>query len=209
MTPGETIATDGAPWRAIRWIHRRRPLLTALFVLAVIGLALVDPAPPADLITPRPAVLFVLPWVLLIVGVAVRIWGSGNLRKNREITRTGVYRMVRHPLYLGSLAMFLAMFLTVGDPLVGAVLFVTMVAAVYYPTMMDEEAYLRAHFPEQTADYVHLPRLVPNVFRIGEAVASDRFTLAAARANLGLRSLGFLVALPLLLELLRWVEGRI
>jgi hypothetical protein len=116
--------------------------------------------------------------------------------------------MVRHPLYVGSLAMFLAMFLTVGDPWTGAALFALMVVLVYYPTMMDEEAYLQEHFPEQTTGYIHLPRLVPNVFRAGEALRSDRFTLAAANSNLGLRSLGFLVALPLLLEILRWVEGR-
>lgn len=209
MRRGESLAIGSPPWRAIRWIHRRRPLLTAFFVLAVLGIALVDPAPPASLIRPRPTFLFAVPWLLMIVGVAVRIWGAGNLRKNREITRTGVYRMVRHPLYLGSLAMFLAMFLTVGNPATGAALFVAMVVLVYYPTMMDEEAYLRTHFPEQTAEYVHLPRLLPNVFRSGEALRSDRFTVAAAQANLGLRSLGFLVALPVLLELLRWIEGRI
>jgi protein-S-isoprenylcysteine O-methyltransferase Ste14 len=209
MTRGESAGADSLLWRAIRWIHRRRPLLTAVFVVAVIGIALVDPSPPADLIRPRPTFLFVVPWLLMIVGVAVRIWGAGNLRKNREITRTGVYRMVRHPLYVGSLAMFLAMFLTVGDPLTGAALFATMVALVYYPTMMDEERYLHAHFPEQTSDYVHLPRLLPNVFRLGDAMRSDRFTVAAARANLGLRSLGFLIALPVLLELLRWIEARV
>ncbi|HEX6069271.1 MAG TPA: methyltransferase [Longimicrobiaceae bacterium] len=209
MTRGEGVATGSPLWRAIRWIHRRRPLLTAFFVIAVIGMALFDPSPPADLIRPRPTFLFVVPWLLMIIGVAVRIWGAGNLRKNREITRTGVYRMVRHPLYVGSLAMFLAMFLTVGDPVTGAALFATMVVLVYYPTMMDEEAYLQEHFPEQTADYVHLPRLLPNVFRIGDAMRSDRFTVSAARANLGLRSLGFLIALPALLELLRWIEGRI
>jgi protein-S-isoprenylcysteine O-methyltransferase Ste14 len=202
-------AGDGPLWRAIRWIHRRRPFLTALFVVAVLVLALVHPDPPADLLRPRAELLFVLPWLLMIAGVGVRIWGAGNLRKNREITRTGIYRMVRHPLYVGSLAMFLAMFLTVGDPWVGAALFLLMVVLVYYPTMMDEEAYLREHFPEQTPGYIHLPRLVPNVFRIGEALRTDRFTVAAANANLGLRSLGFLVALPVLLELLRWLEGRL
>ena len=117
--------------------------------------------------------------------------------------------MVRHPLYVGSLAMFLAMFLTVGDPLVGAVLFVAMVALVYYPTMMDEEAYLQTNFPEQTAGYIHLPRLIPNPFRLPEAIETDRFTLRSSYHNLGVRSVGFLVALPALLELLRWVETRL
>lgn len=193
-------------WDAIRWIHRRRPLLTALFVTAVLLLGRLGGEPPANLIRPRADLEFVLPWILMIVGVSIRIWGSGNLRKNQEITSTGVYRMVRHPLYAGSLAMFLALFLTVGDPLYGAVLFVAMVVLVYYPTMLDEEAYLGQKFPEQTAAYAPLPRLLPSLRRFPEAMRTDRFTLRAAYGNLGLRSLGFLVALPLLLELLRLID---
>lgn len=205
MPPIE-LSQEGALRDAIRWIHRRRPFLTAVFVIAVIALALVDDTRPADLLHPRLSAGFVLPWLLMIGGVAVRIWGSGNLQKNQEVTRTGVYRMVRHPLYLGSLAIFLAMFSTVGDALTGALLFVAMVVLVYYPTMLDEEAYLQSKFPQQAAEHARLPRLIPNPFRITEALSTDRFTLRAAWGNLGLRSLGFLVALPLLLELIRWIE---
>ena len=194
---------EGLLWDAIRWIHRRRPFLTAVFVIAVLGVALLGEDPPADLIHPRLDAGFVLPWLLMILGVGVRIWGAGNLRKNQEITSTGIYRMVRHPLYVGSLAMFLALFVTVGDPLIGALLFVTMVVLVYYPTMMDEEAYLESKFPEQTAEYSSLPRLVPNLARLPEALRTDRFALSSAHGNLGLRSLGFLLALPLLLEVIR------
>lgn len=198
---------EGALWDAIRWIHRRRPLLTAFFVVAVLTLGRLGDEPPADLIRPRLDLEFVVPWFLMILGVSIRIWGSGNLRKNQEITSTGIYRMVRHPLYSGSLAMFLALFLTVGHPLVGAALFVAMVVLVYYPTMLDEEAYLEQKFPEQTSAYAPLPRLFPSLRRFPEAMRTDRFTLRAAYGNLGVRSLGFLIALPLLLELLRALRG--
>jgi protein-S-isoprenylcysteine O-methyltransferase Ste14 len=200
---------DGALWTAIRWIHRRRPLLTALFVLLVLALAFYDDDHPADLIRPRAAVEFIGPWLLMVIGVGIRIWGSGNLRKNQEITDTGVYRMVRHPLYVGSLAMFLALFVTVGNPIVGGLLFVAMVVLVYYPTMMDEEAYLATKFPDQVRAYSTLPRLLPAPRRLNDALRTDRFSWEAARGNLGLRSLGFLVALPLLLEIVRWLEGRL
>ena len=169
-------------------------------------LALVGEAQPADLIHPRLDPAFVLPWILMALGVGIRIWGAGNLRKNQEITRTGVYRMVRHPLYVGSLAMFLALFVTVGNPVIGAVLFFLMVLLVYYPTMLDEEAYLESRFPEQTSEYGNLPRLVPSLRRLPDALSTDRFTVRAAYHNLGIRSLGFLVALPVLLELIRWIR---
>ena len=200
------LRREGALWSAIRWIHRRRPLLTAVFVIGVILLALLDDTTPARLLRPRPDAGFVLPWLLMVAGVAIRIWGAGNLQKNQEVTRTGIYRMVRHPLYVGSLAMFLAMFVTVGSALIGAVLFLTMVGLVYYPTMLDEEAYLESKFPDDFVEHASLPRLIPNPLRLGEALRTDRFTVRAATGNLGIRSLGFLIALPLLLEVIRMLE---
>src|SRR5688572_27344661 len=40
--------------------------------------------------------------VIAVVGECVRLWAAGHIEKGREITRSGPYRFVRHPLYLGS-----------------------------------------------------------------------------------------------------------
>ena len=39
---------------------------------------------------------------LAVVGELVRIWAAGHLEKSREVTRSGPYRVTRHPLYVGS-----------------------------------------------------------------------------------------------------------
>jgi protein-S-isoprenylcysteine O-methyltransferase Ste14 len=192
----------GGPWKAIRAVRRRRPIFTALLVLAAPAHTLLTRAAPLDLLTPSSDPRFLTAWTLMFAGVGIRIWGSGNLRKNQEITRSGVYSMVRHPLYVGSLAMFLAFFLTVGEPWVGGALFLALVTLVYYPTMLAEEEYLSLKFPEQAVSRAGLFRLIPDPRRLPEAFRSDRFTLSAAAGNLGLRSLGFLLALPLFLRIL-------
>jgi protein-S-isoprenylcysteine O-methyltransferase Ste14 len=194
-------------WSSLRAVRRRRPLLTALLVLAAPAHTLATATRPVDLLTEAGDPRFIAAWALMIVGVAIRLWGSGNLRKNQEITQTGVYAMVRHPLYTGSLAMFLAFFLTVGDLLVGLGLFVALVALVYYPTMLGEEEYLALKFPDQAAARARLPRLLPHPARLREALRTDRFELRASWLNLGLRSLGFLVGLPLFLRLLLLLQG--
>lgn len=199
----------GGWWPAVRWIHQRRPILTALLVLAAPAHALATRARPLDLLQVSPDPRFWLAWGLMLFGLAIRIWGSGNLRKNQEVTTTGVYRMVRHPLYTGSLAFFLAYFLTVGDVAVGVALFLALVFLVYYPTMLGEEEYLQLKFPEQAAGRASVPRLVPNPLRLGEAMRSERFSLRSARANLGLRSLWFLVFLPAFLRLLAWLHATV
>ena len=137
----------------------------------------------------------------------MRLWGSGNLRKNQEITSTGIYQLVRHPLYLGNLAFLLAYFLTVGDPRIGIALFALLVAVVYYPTMLGEEEYLTLKFPGIFANYRPPPRLIPDLRRLPEALRSDRFELRKAYGNLGFRSIWFLIGLPLFLRALRWVQS--
>jgi hypothetical protein len=156
---------------------------------------------PADLLAPGPW-RFWVPWALMISGTAIRIWGSGNLRKNQEITSTGPYAMVRHPLYTGSLAVLLAYFLTAGDPAVGGTLFVFLTGLVYYPTMLSEEESLSRKFPAASNEREHIPRLLPDPRLLPAAIRTDRFSTESARINLGLRSLVFLILLPVFLLLL-------
>ena len=40
-----------------------------------------------------------------VVGEAIRVWAAGHLNKAREVTSSGPYRFVGHPLYLGSSVM--------------------------------------------------------------------------------------------------------
>ena len=42
---------------------------------------------------------------LAACGEAIRIWAAGHLNKSREVTRSGPYRFVAHPLYIGSSVM--------------------------------------------------------------------------------------------------------
>lgn len=199
-------AQRGGVWPAIRAVHRRRPLLTALVVIAAPIHAVISGSPIFDLMGPDRSWRFYLPWILVVIGVAVRLWGSGNLRKNQEITESGIYQLVRHPLYLGSLAFFLAFFLTVTDPLVGLMLFAGLVLLVYYPTMLSEEEYLALRFPGLVSSYSPPPRLFPDPRRLPAAFRSDRFDLTSAYRNLGFRSVWFALGLPLILRLLRWLQ---
>jgi protein-S-isoprenylcysteine O-methyltransferase Ste14 len=81
-------------------------------------------------------------------GEAIRVWAAGHLNKSREVTSSGPYRWIGHPLYFGSTVM------GVGVAIASASVPVAVLIAVYLATtltaaMKSEEAYLRRTFGEQ------------------------------------------------------------
>jgi protein-S-isoprenylcysteine O-methyltransferase Ste14 len=118
-------------------------------------------------------------WSLLLVlpGLWLRGYAAGYVKKNAELTRTGPYAYTRNPLYLGSMSIAAGFAVAAGRWWL-VVLLVGMFLAIYIPTILSEEAFLRATFAgfETYAKKVPrlLPRLTPARFP-GEEVGSGMF----------------------------------
>lgn len=112
--------------------------------------------------TPAP-VLLVAGAPLMLSGVAIRMWASGMIEKNRQLATGGPYRYVRHPLYVGNILVLAAFVLASGRwwtvPLaVGFLLF-------YYPPAIEyEERKLRRIFGVEWDTYARARnRLLPSL----------------------------------------------
>lgn len=129
-----------------------------------------------------------------LVGEAIRIWAAGHLEKSREVTSSGPYRFVRHPLYLGS------SLLGAGFAIATASLAVGALAALYLGTtipaaMRAEEAHLREKFGAAYDAYAarrHAP--VPRAFSWRRALANREHHTCA----------GFLAAMAVLVAKVWW-----
>jgi protein-S-isoprenylcysteine O-methyltransferase Ste14 len=79
------------------------------------------------------------------LGEAIRIWAAGHVEKSREVTNSGPYQYVRHPLYVGSciigVGIAVAANSVIAAAIVGVYLVVTIGAAI-----RAEEAHLRGKF---------------------------------------------------------------
>ena len=194
---------QGLPYcRFSLWISRRRGLLSVVLGLIALAYALWGKAGPMDLLGPDASPYWFLPCALAVAGAGARIWGAGNLAKNQEVTRTGIYRMVRHPLYLGNCLIFLAFLITLDRLLVGSLLFLGVVLFLHYPPMLQEEARLAQQYPLQYEAMKGTPRLVPNVLKVREACTTDSFCIHRVRRNYGLRALWGPLLLPAAAEAL-------
>lgn len=98
---------------------------------------------------------------LVLIGLVIRSWAAGVLKKGKILAVIGPYSLCRHPLYLGSFCMMLGFCLVVGNPL-HLVVVLGPVAVIYWFTMLSEERKLADRFPESWNAYAaRVPRFLP------------------------------------------------
>lgn len=140
----------------------------------------------AYMVQARPSWHSLLAGLLLVLpGMALRACASGHVKKNAELTTTGPYAYTRNPLYLGSMLIAFGFALASRNVWI-AVALVLLFAAVYWPTILDEEAYLRSRFPEFSAYTKRVPRLLPRLFsrkQGKDAAESGQFSWALYRKH--------------------------
>ena len=86
------------------------------------------------------------------------------IQESQQITRTGLYRFVRHPSYLGLLLVFLAVGLHSRNWISLAVVIVPTTAALLYRIHVEETVLVKAFGEEYVAYSKATKRLVPGVY---------------------------------------------
>lgn len=166
MALREEFARDGF------WLFRWRSVLPLLVIALILALMVFDPLA-------EPAWTDGTPWQLFCVavstlGLVVRAATVGCVphdtsrrstreRMAAEINRTGMYSVVRHPLYLGNYLMWLG--ITMAPGIWWLVAIVTLGYALYYERIMySEEEFLRDKFGRDYLEWAaRTPAIIPDV----------------------------------------------
>ena len=117
-----------------------------------------------------------------LVGLGVRAWASGHIRKNARLAVSGPYAHTRNPLYLGSFIMALGFTVAASSSLMLLVILGGLAAAlflgIYWPVMRVEAATLAEMFGEEYREYAAAVPLLfprPTPYRPGGAPPAARF----------------------------------
>jgi protein-S-isoprenylcysteine O-methyltransferase Ste14 len=162
----------------LKWLARRRIALG--FLCAAVAFWLARPT----------ARSLAIGSAIAVAGELVRIWAAGHLEKGREVTISGPYRFLRHPLYAGS------SIIGAGIAVASASVTVALLTAVYLGATLaaaikTEERHLTEKFGDAYPDY-----------RRGRAAGASRaFSASRAMRNREYRAVGGLVAALALLAL--------
>ena len=126
---------------------------------------------------------------LAALGLALRGWAAGHLRKNTRLAQSGPYAFTRNPLYVGTLFAAAGLAIASRRWALGA-LFAAVFLLVYLPVIELEEQHLRRLFAEYSEYAERVPRLVPAWTKVR---AEGRFEWAVYGKNQEYQALiGFL-----------------
>jgi protein-S-isoprenylcysteine O-methyltransferase Ste14 len=104
-------------------------------------------------------------WFILL-GLGIRSWANCYAIKMEELTTSGPYAHVRHPLYLGSFLImtgFLVMLKVYWS--ISVICILVVIGVVYKWTIQKEEKMLNDKFGKEYVDYrKSVPAFVPTVF---------------------------------------------
>lgn len=167
--PGPIAVKQQPAWRlldaVVKFLIRRRIVLSAIVFAVLVGRNVIVGFKPHDLANIRDP-YGVAGGLLVIVGLALRSWAAGILHKDRELTTTGPYCVIRNPLYVGSFLMMFGFCAILADPknllfILGPVLL------LYVVKVRQEERQLAKKFPEKWLTYFHqTPRFIPRFARV-------------------------------------------
>ena len=148
---------------------------------------------------------FLIGLAVIVIGELVRIWASGHIHKSAEVTTTGPYALVRHPLYLGHLLVATG-FSIVSDSMLAFIIVMISFFIIYMPTWKNEEKNLINLFGDT---YVHFmekrPALIP--LRWSRGVSQGSFSWALVKQHREWNHVAVLAGGVLATLLLAWYHG--
>ena len=100
---------------------------------------------------------------IILLGLATRMYASGFVLKNKELSTTGPYAFMRHPLYTGNIMILIGLCLINGFFWSFLIAFIFL--WFYYPTAIEyEDRKLKSLFPDTWEEWASMtPALMPKM----------------------------------------------
>ncbi len=100
---------------------------------------------------------------IALVGLLIRAWASGHIRKNQALAVAGPYAFTQNPLYFGSFILGLGFTIASGVWWLGLI-FIAFFLGIYLPVMRVESGDLRQLFGDEYRKYAgNVPLFFPRI----------------------------------------------
>jgi len=140
---------------------------------------------------------------IALVGLLLRGYAAGHLRKHKQLATSGPYAFTRNPLYFGSILLALG-FCVASHSAISTILLAVYLAVFYPVVIRRERTELEALYGSAFVEYaLRVPAFWP---RFSPAMPStEQFSWALYRQNREYEAaVGVLVAIGILVTLMLW-----
>ena len=135
----------------VKFLQRKR--VFSGFVIAIVFLVFSRPTP----------VTLAVGLSVALIGVLLRAWACGHLRKSSELDVSGPYAHTRNPLYLGTFIIALGFGVASGSWWL-FLLIVAYIGSIYFPVMNVEAVVLEERLGGEYSEYAaNVPLLFPRL----------------------------------------------
>jgi protein-S-isoprenylcysteine O-methyltransferase len=120
-------------------------------------------------IVPQTDAILVAAAILCVCGLGFCLWaravlgrnwsGTVTLKENHELIVRGPYRLVRHPIYTGLLAMLIATWIEQGH--IAGIIGLVLVCISLWIKLNNEEEVMQKQFPQYAAYRERVKRIIP------------------------------------------------
>jgi protein-S-isoprenylcysteine O-methyltransferase Ste14 len=177
-TMTEKLATKNINWGLRRFLHdirSHRERFRQFIGIAYIVLVSATAQPKGS--------LFWIGSILVVLGIAIRLWASGHIKKNKILAIDGPYAYVRHPIYVGNITLGLGFSLASG--LWWSLPLFVLVLLVFYPHAISrEDEKLHRAFGEEWEKWREDTRaLIPHFARYGTVRSGNWSFMQSVRQN--------------------------
>ncbi len=123
------------------------------FLFAIVFVVFARPTP----------ILILIGGVIAVLGLLIRAWASGHIRKAQTLAISGPYAYTRNPLYLGSLLIGAGFTIASGVWWL-ALVFIALFLGIYFPVMNVESEDLKRIFGSDYEEYAdNVPLFFPRM----------------------------------------------
>ena len=123
---------------------------------------------------------FIIALVLIVSGEIIRIWATGHLEKNKNLTTSGPYAYIKNPMYAGSFIILMGFNMLAINPYIHFIIIVELIAfiLIYIPTKRKiESTRLLEKFGDAYADYdENVPDYIPHRLKPYQSVTPKSWT---------------------------------
>jgi protein-S-isoprenylcysteine O-methyltransferase Ste14 len=160
--PPETLVAPDTTTRIGGWLFRHRTSLPLPIAVAILLVPIDDPPPSAVLAGAGVGIT--------IIGELIRLWGVhhiGAISRTRSerlgpLVASGPFALIRNPLYVGNIALWVGFALTARLPWLAPIAFV-LLALEYHAIVRWEETLLESRLGQAYRDYAaRVPRWIPS-----------------------------------------------